>query len=217
MIGTDDENPKAGASRIAADDLLDRARLNAHINDDHAHCQPSRARTIARVPRGPLVIADLPKSDAHAKRSASSRARAVIDAPDLDLYPSGNGHHVHAPVEENLVRIPETGEKAAARTARHGTQNEEVHVQDHVAPAGRDHAVTLEIADVRDRTFLEKVGDRPGPDRGIAIENHDPNQTIGMVRSHHVVRTGIEPDSLTNQGCMYIHFNYSFNKIEYPK
>jgi hypothetical protein len=145
-----------------------------------------------------------------------NRARAVADVPDHHLS-VGNGRRVRDLAEESLARIPETNEEIAVRAAnRHEMQNEEVRVQGLVVAVERDHAVAQEIADVQDHIFLEKVGDIiADPDRGIA-ENHDLNPVIGTVRSHHI-DTGIEPDLLRAQGCMYIYFDHNFNRIEHEK
>jgi len=83
-----------------------------------------------------------------------------------------------------------------------------------VVAVEKDRAVVQGIADVQGHIFLEEIGDIiVDPDRGI-VENHDPNRVIGMVRSRHI-DTGIEPDLLTAQGCMYIYFDYNFNRIEH--
>jgi hypothetical protein len=58
----DDEDPKAGASRAAVDDLPDRVHPNARINGDHVHDRPSCVKTIIRVPRVLLAIVD-PEND----------------------------------------------------------------------------------------------------------------------------------------------------------
>jgi len=63
LIVDDDEDPKAGASRAAVDDLLDRVHPNARINGDHVRDHPSCARTTIRVPRVLLAIADPENGD----------------------------------------------------------------------------------------------------------------------------------------------------------
>lgn len=116
-----DENPRAGASREAADARLGRrARPNAwRTSGVRARDRPNCAKTIVRDLRVPPATID-PRSIARDRviGNARDRAREAADVPGRRLSTiAGNGRRDRVPVRENPARVPETGEGTVDRAA----------------------------------------------------------------------------------------------------